>query len=149
MASNDPNKKPESAPDQLPKADAVELPLNEEAGEAFIDFGTVAPIHEGASGVIPLDELPSEISDQSLTSWTEVIRRQRAANESTDEPACGIPYSLSFEWIRRRTAICWPMMYSVKRTVRRLVTPPKFRWRALLPYPTEPTRTKFRKPISR
>lgn len=85
MASTDPNKKPKSTPELPPHAELVEPVINEDSGEAFVDFGTVAPIHEGASGVVPLDELPVEVSDQSMTSWTEVIRRQRAA-EAAVEP---------------------------------------------------------------
>ena len=94
MAPIDPNKKPESKPGQSPLAESVDhIPVNEETGEAFIDFGTVAPIHEGASGVVPLDELPADMSSQSLTSWTEVIRRQRAAAEEA-LPATPIPDAL-------------------------------------------------------
>lgn len=87
MAANDPKKKPNPNNVNPPLADAADAFLiSESGGEAFVDFGTVAPIHEGASGVIPLDELPEPPSSQSLTSWTEVIRRQRAAAEAEVAP---------------------------------------------------------------
>ncbi|WP_020470988.1 tetratricopeptide repeat protein [Zavarzinella formosa] len=87
MASTDPKKTPESDPARPPMAEAADIfAISEEGGEAFVDYGNVAPIHEGASGVIPLDELPNPPSGQSLTSWTEVIRRQRAVAEAEAVP---------------------------------------------------------------
>ncbi|MEZ6139020.1 MAG: hypothetical protein R3B84_00480 [Zavarzinella sp.] len=59
----------------IPAAEPVEDDLND---EPFIDFGQVANIHEGASGVIPLDEFPESLDSQSMTSWSEIIRRERA-----------------------------------------------------------------------
>ena len=84
MATNDP-KKPT---DKKPVPPSYDIPVAEEVGgEAFIDFGGVANIHEGASGVIPIADLPDPPSGQSLTSWTEVIRRQRSANVSPSKAA--------------------------------------------------------------
>jgi hypothetical protein len=78
--ANEPKKPDPRKPVVIP--DAFEIPEAEEiGGEAFVDFGGVASIHEGASGVIPIADLPDPPSGQSLTSWTEVIRRQRATHD--------------------------------------------------------------------
>lgn len=83
MASNDPNTPNDPNPYALP-ADALDaaIPAAEVEGEAFVDFGGgLATLGEGASGVIPIAELPESPSGQSMTSWTEIIRRQREANQ--------------------------------------------------------------------
>jgi tetratricopeptide (TPR) repeat protein len=64
---------PDSSADQPPP----EKKGNDSDGDSILDFGIVAPIHEGASGVIPLADLPDPTSSPSLVSWTEVIRQHR------------------------------------------------------------------------
>ncbi len=56
--------------------------------DSVVDFDAVASVREGASGVIPVTELPDPQSSPSLVSWTDVIRQHRetqTAHES-DEP---------------------------------------------------------------
>ena len=77
MADNDKKLPPQApVPADPPLAEAAEYPG---ADEPYVDFGSVADIHEGASGIIPLADLPDPASSQSLTSWTAVIRAQRDA----------------------------------------------------------------------
>lgn len=73
MAAHDPRKPQPTNSDQpfLPEVDLGD--------EGVIDLGELDLSSEGSS--IPLAELPELPSGQSLTSWTEVIRRQRAAQE--------------------------------------------------------------------
>jgi hypothetical protein len=56
-----------------PKPATEETP----AEDSFVDFGSMASIDEGASGVIPLDQLPDPASSPSVISWTQVIRQHQ------------------------------------------------------------------------
>lgn len=60
---------PGSNPDQGPS--------NNDSDDSILDFGMTASVREGASGVIPLADLPDPQSSPSLVSWTEVIRQHR------------------------------------------------------------------------
>ena len=55
--------------------------------DGVIDLGDLASVDDGGSMSIPLANLPDPPSGQSLTSWTEVIRRQRAAAETAPKAA--------------------------------------------------------------
>jgi len=83
MATDDPNTPKDSTEEaRIPTAippmlEETDLNVGEHADDALVDFSDVAPLTDGASGVIPLAELPEPASGQSLTSWTEIIRRQR------------------------------------------------------------------------
>src|SRR3954454_16307443 len=78
MSPNDPTqkKKPEQpTPTSLPEIDV--------GSEGTVDLGDL-PFSDDASA-IALAQLPEPPSGQSLTSWTEVIRRQRAATEGAPQ----------------------------------------------------------------
>lgn len=72
---------------EIPQAEAIDL------DDEGVDFGATASAHEGASAIIPLDRLP-ETTGESITSWTEIIRRQRAAAEAAQNPVGEIPVSV-------------------------------------------------------
>ncbi|HVK12360.1 MAG TPA: hypothetical protein VM597_26645, partial [Gemmataceae bacterium] len=55
--------------------------------DGVIDLGDLASLDDGGSMSIPLANLPDPPSGQSMTSWTEVIRRQRAAAEAAPKAA--------------------------------------------------------------
>jgi len=71
MAAHDPRK------DQNSPSERASLPEVELGDDGVVDLGELDFSSEGSS--IPMAELPPPPSGQSLTSWTEVIRRQRAA----------------------------------------------------------------------
>jgi Tetratricopeptide repeat len=75
-----PDSTPDTSPDQHPKSDG---------GDSILDFGVTASVREGASGVIPLADLPDPGSSPSLVSWTEVIRQHRETQQApgTEKPA--------------------------------------------------------------
>src|SRR6266508_3965571 len=52
-------------------------PVPDSDADPILDFGMTATVREGASGVIPLADLPDPQSSPSLVSWTEVIRHHR------------------------------------------------------------------------
>lgn len=81
MSPSDPHKPDDHYP---PAAEPVDddLPTEILGPDAVIDLGDLATADDGGSGSIPLANLPDPPSGQSLTSWTEVIRRQRAASGS-------------------------------------------------------------------
>lgn len=66
-----PRKPTDSNPDITPTT-----PIKSES-DSILDFGVTASVREGASGVIPLADLPDPQSSPSLVSWTEVIRQHR------------------------------------------------------------------------
>jgi hypothetical protein len=88
MAENEnttPEKKPESTgsnPDQPAPGS-----LKRDSEDSILDFGVTAPLHEGASGVIPLAQLPDPTSSPSLVSWTEVIRQHRESTQGAPADA--------------------------------------------------------------
>ena len=59
--------KPTPTPTPIPDSDA----------DSILDFGMTQSVREGASGIIPLADLPDPQSSPSLVSWTEVIRQHR------------------------------------------------------------------------
>jgi hypothetical protein len=62
-------------------ADSASLPTINLDEEGMVDIGD---FHlQGDGSAIPLANLPEPPSGQSLTTWTEVIRRQRAAQAAT------------------------------------------------------------------
>ncbi len=72
---------PDPTPDPTPPENT---PLPEDSDDSILDFGVVAPVQEGASGIIPASELPDPQSSPSLLSWTEVIRHHRETQSSHD-----------------------------------------------------------------
>ena len=79
MSTNEPRRAEDSKP--IPRkadaADSASLPTIDLGQEGIVDLGE---FHlQGDGSAIPLADLPEPPSGQSLTSWTEVIRRQRAA----------------------------------------------------------------------
>src|SRR4051812_36606960 len=84
MPNNDPNLPNEPNP-FLPKSDVNDSAKRESDSkeeDSSVDFSEVAPLDDGASGFIPLADLPEAPSAQSLTSWTEIIRRQREQSQA-------------------------------------------------------------------
>jgi hypothetical protein len=87
MSANDPKKPadpkaPTPPPGEPQKGDSLsEFDLSY---EGLVEFGELPPSEEASR--VALAQLPEPPSGQSLTTWTEVIRRQRAAQESKDEP---------------------------------------------------------------
>src|SRR5919197_4985417 len=81
MSANDPKKPDESKPaGDLPKAQNLEgdsLSEFDLSHEGLVEFGDL-PVGDEASRVA-LAQLPEPPSAQSMTTWTEVIRQQRAA----------------------------------------------------------------------
>ncbi len=79
MSTNQP-RRPETSrpsPRHAEAADSTSLPIIDLGQEGVVDLGE---FHlQGDGSAIPLADLPEPPSGQSLTSWTEVIRRQRAA----------------------------------------------------------------------
>ena len=74
------DKKPDSDADRPPPM-ATAAPDSDT--DSILDFGAVASVREGASGVIPLAELPDPQSSPSLVSWTEVIRQHRETSQAS------------------------------------------------------------------
>src|SRR5690242_3229225 len=76
MATNDPRQPADSTP-----ADKNPRPKNPNSTDRdeLVDLGDLPP---GGDSAIPLATLPEPPSGQSLTTWTEVIRRQRAAKQA-------------------------------------------------------------------
>jgi len=76
MATNDPRKPDDRTPTD-PKRRAKKP--GEPGADDRVDLGDLPP---GGDSGIPLASLPEPPSGQSLTTWTEVIRRQRAAQDA-------------------------------------------------------------------
>ena len=79
MSNKDP-KRPDESPRDKPRhriTDSGSLPMVDVGQEGMVDIGELQLQSNGSA--IPLADLPEPPSGQSLTSWTEVIRRQRAA----------------------------------------------------------------------
>jgi hypothetical protein len=74
MSTKDPRKNDEKKPQPI---DATSLPVIDLGQEGMVDLGELSMDQDGSA--VPLAQLPEPPSGQSLTSWTEVIRRQRAA----------------------------------------------------------------------
>jgi len=74
MATNDPRPSENGPNKKKPGTN----PKNPDA-EGFVDLSELPP---GGDSAIPLAQLPDPPSGQSLATWTEVIRRQRAAREA-------------------------------------------------------------------
>ena len=74
MATNDP-RKPDDATDPKRRNKKPGTP----GADDHVDLGDLPP---GGDSGIPLASLPEPPSGQSLTTWTEVIRRQRAAQDA-------------------------------------------------------------------
>jgi hypothetical protein len=85
MSENEnlPPKSPDSKPDKPPT-----VTPRPDSDDSILDFGVTASVREGASGVIPLADLPDPQSSPSLVSWTEVIRHHR---ETAQAPSTGEP----------------------------------------------------------
>jgi hypothetical protein len=80
MSANDPKKPSDSNPGGLPKAQNLEgdsLSEFDLSHEGLVEFGELPPSEEASR--VALAQLPEPPSGQSLTTWTEVIRQQRAA----------------------------------------------------------------------
>lgn len=83
MSPNDP-KKPSNS--NIPPVDGGDdLPQIDLGEEAQIDLGDLSS-GTGESSTIPLADLPESPSGQSLTSWTEVIRRQQEMVKQASNP---------------------------------------------------------------
>ena len=86
MADNE--RKPKSSiskGNQNPPAPPESVEEETSSEDSFVDFGSVASIDEGASGVIPLDQLPDPASSPSVISWTQVIRQHQQHASSFPE----------------------------------------------------------------
>ena len=80
------DKKPNLDADQPPPlATPVSDSDSDSDADSILDFGAVASVREGASGVIPLAELPDPQSSPSLVSWTEVIRQHRETTQAAPD----------------------------------------------------------------
>ncbi|MBO0700675.1 MAG: hypothetical protein J2P46_19925 [Zavarzinella sp.] len=89
MSTNDPKKPADSNPGGLPKAKNEEgdsLSEFDLSHEGLVEFGELPPSEEASR--VALAQLPEPPSGQSLTTWTEVIRQQRAAQAEAapDQP---------------------------------------------------------------
>ena len=87
MPANDPKNPADAKPDIPPPAEQQKgdsLSEFDLSYEGQVEFGELPPSEEASR--VALAQLPEPPSGQSLTTWTEVIRRQRAAQESKDEP---------------------------------------------------------------
>jgi len=79
---------PDSHPDSNPEGQPpLATPVPETDDDSSLDFGNVAQVRDGASGVIPLASLPDPTSSPSLVSWTEVIRQHRETAQNAPESA--------------------------------------------------------------
>ena len=89
MAASDPRKDDENAKQPKPAeaVDATSLPVIDLGQEGMVDLGELSMDQDGSA--VPLAHLPEPPSGQSLTSWTEVIRRQREA-QADARPTQGV-----------------------------------------------------------
>ncbi len=85
-----PNPSPGSDPDQKP----IGKTTGPESDDSILDFGIAAPVREGASGIIPLADLPDPQSSPSLVSWTEVIRQHRESAPAPVSDASAAPVQI-------------------------------------------------------
>jgi hypothetical protein len=77
MATNDPRPSDNAPNKKKPGGPKPNSPDT----EGFVDLSELPP---GGDSAIPLAQLPESPSGQSLATWTEVIRRQRAAREAAE-----------------------------------------------------------------
>jgi hypothetical protein len=103
MSPSDPRDPDDRNP---PAAEPVEDDVQTEilGPDGVIDLGDLASVDDGGSMSIPLANLPDPPSGQSLTSWTEVIRRQRAASETAPKAAEPVVDAPSDNDLRSRMA---------------------------------------------
>src|SRR5687767_6804441 len=81
MSAKDPRRLDPKLPATPLPADSEPLAEIELGNEGAIEFNELPPSQEASK--VALAQLPDPPSGQSLTTWTEVIRRQRAAQDES------------------------------------------------------------------